>query len=445
MIPARQSTALELSIGPVLDADGVAVTDCVVGDFKLKKTTGNFAALNGSATLTHVSAGTYDLVLTTSDTDTVGLLTVAIDDTTNACAPVRMQVIEEAVYDALFAASAAGYGTAQTGDSFARLGAPAGASVSADIAAVLARTPSATSITNLNTVFATDFATNYDATNDVWKANVTHLGGSAITADAITNWHALFHNDSAEATLTLDTIADITSLRQFVALLARKDAAAAADLSSALGWINQNWGSGAGAYDNTTDSQQAIRDNMGTAQTGDAYAIVNSGTHGNAALRTLLLDVPTVAEFEARTIVAASYSTHSAADVWAVATRVLTAGTNIVLAKGVGVTGFTDIDAAGIRTAVGLASANLDTQLDALPTAAENATAVLTTQMTESYRTNGAAPTLAQACCETLAHLGEASTSGTTTKTLKKFNHSTVAATYTLDDAEDPTSITRAG
>lgn len=36
------------------------------------------------------------------------------------------------------------------------------------------------------------------------------------------------------------------------------------------------------------------------------------------------------------------------------------------------------LDAAGVRSAVGLASANLDTQLDALPTAAENATAVKT-------------------------------------------------------------------
>lgn len=35
-----------------------------------------------------------------------------------------------------------------------------------------------------------------------------------------------------------------------------------------------------------------------------------------------------------------------------------------------------DLDAAGVRAAVGLASANLDTQLDALPTAAENADAV---------------------------------------------------------------------
>ena len=61
-----------------------------------------------------------------------------------------------------------------------------------------------------------------------------------------------------------------------------------------------------------------------------------------------------------------SRSSHSASDVWASATRLLTAGTNIVLAKGVGVTGLNDLDAAGIRTAVGLATANLDTQLSAI-------------------------------------------------------------------------------
>lgn len=66
----------------------------------------------------------------------------------------------------------------------------------------------------------------------------------------------------------------------------------------------------------------------------------------------------------------------SATDVWSHATRLLTAGTNIVLAKGTGITGFNDLDAAGIRSAVGLGSANLDTQLAALPTAAENADAV---------------------------------------------------------------------
>lgn len=72
-------------------------------------------------------------------------------------------------------------------------------------------------------------------------------------------------------------------------------------------------------------------------------------------------------------IAAASFAANALDAVWSTATRVLTAGTNIVLAKGTGVTGFNDLDAAGVRAAVGLASANLDTQLAALPTAAENA------------------------------------------------------------------------
>lgn len=65
-----------------------------------------------------------------------------------------------------------------------------------------------------------------------------------------------------------------------------------------------------------------------------------------------------------------------ASSVWSNGTRILTAGTNIVLAKGTGVTGLNDLSAAGVRSAVGLASANLDTQLDALPTNAELATAL---------------------------------------------------------------------
>jgi hypothetical protein len=67
-----------------------------------------------------------------------------------------------------------------------------------------------------------------------------------------------------------------------------------------------------------------------------------------------------------------SRSSHSAADVWAATTRTLSAGTNIVLAKGTGVTGFTDLDAAGVRTAVGLASANLDTQLSTIDTVVDS-------------------------------------------------------------------------
>lgn len=70
-----------------------------------------------------------------------------------------------------------------------------------------------------------------------------------------------------------------------------------------------------------------------------------------AELNTALDPLPTAAE--------------NATAVWASGTRVLTGGTNIVLAKGTGITGFNDLDAAGIRAAVGLAAANLDTQLEA--------------------------------------------------------------------------------
>lgn len=78
-----------------------------------------------------------------------------------------------------------------------------------------------------------------------------------------------------------------------------------------------------------------------------------------------------------------------------------------------------------------------------IPTAVQIAAQVLTVALTESYRANGAAPTLAQAMCEVLAHLGETSIAGTT-KTIKKIDHSTTAATFTLNDATTPTSITRA-
>ncbi len=73
-----------------------------------------------------------------------------------------------------------------------------------------------------------------------------------------------------------------------------------------------------------------------TVQTGDSYAIVNSGTHGNAAIKGYVDDIGvagaglTAADDAILTAIAA-LNNIAAADVWAVATRVLTAGTNIQL------------------------------------------------------------------------------------------------------------------
>ena len=68
---------------------------------------------------------------------------------------------------------------------------------------------------------------------------------------------------------------------------------------------------------------------------------------------------------------------------------------------------------------------------------------VLASVLTESYATDGAAPTLTQAVMLILQHLSESSITGTT-KTVKQLDGSTTAATFTLDDASSPSSITRA-
>ena len=76
------------------------------------------------------------------------------------------------------------------------------------------------------------------------------------------------------------------------------------------------------------------------------------------------------------------------------------------------------------------------------PTKAET-DALLTTAMTESYATDGSTMTVAQALYLILANVSEFAISGTTL-TAKKLDGSTTAATYTLDDATNPTSRTRA-
>lgn len=68
---------------------------------------------------------------------------------------------------------------------------------------------------------------------------------------------------------------------------------------------------------------------------------------------------------------------------------------------------------------------------------------LLVTQMTESYAADGVAPTMTQALMLTQQSVQEFAIV-TTTRTVKKLDGSTTAATFTLDDATNPTSTTRA-
>jgi hypothetical protein len=107
-----------------------------------------------------------------------------------------------------------------------------------------------------------------------------------------------------------------------------------------------------------------------------------------ANLDTQLADLPTVAEFNARTLVASAYfdpATDTVANVTTVATTTNLTNLPSIPANWITAAGITagalngkgdwntvvPLDAAGTRTAVGLAAANLDTQLGDLPTVAE--------------------------------------------------------------------------
>lgn len=88
---------------------------------------------------------------------------------------------------------------------------------------------------------------------------------------------------------------------------------------------------------------------------------------------TLLQDIPTVAEFNARTIVSANYALEATLTAIKGATfNGTTDSLEAIRDRGdaawVTATGFSTLTQADVRTAVGLASANLDTQLNALGT-----------------------------------------------------------------------------
>lgn len=269
----RQATASQSKIiGPFLDDTDfkTAETGLTIANTDIKlMANGGSSANKNSGGGTHRVNGMYSVTFDATDTATVGSLDVSV--VVAGALPVfdRFTVLEEAVYDALFAASAPGYvanapvnvaqisgdataadnceaffdgtgyagtnnviptvstltgHTPQTGDAYARLGAPAGASVSADVAAVKAQTAAIETDTQ-------DIQSKIGTPGD--------LGGGATLA------------------------------------------ANAADMAG-------------GTFSSSTDSLEALRNR------GDSAWITATG-----------------------------FSTHSAADVWSVATRVLTANTNL--------------------------------------------------------------------------------------------------------------------
>lgn len=113
-----------------------------------------------------------------------------------------------------------------------------------------------------------------------------------------------------------------------------------------------------------------------------------------------------------------------------------------VMGTGTGVISDTTFFAGAINAAAIAADAIGSSEL-AASAANEIADAILARALTEGYSADGAAPTLQQALMMVLQMLTEFAISGTTL-TVRRLDGTTTAMTFTLNDATNPSSITRA-
>lgn len=101
----RQSTAVDLPLGPFLDeSDGkTAETTLTITqpDIRLKKNGGNWAQKNAAQTLSHEENGYYEVSLDSTDTNTLGILRIAVHE--SGALPVwdDYLVVPADVYDAI--------------------------------------------------------------------------------------------------------------------------------------------------------------------------------------------------------------------------------------------------------------------------------------------------------------------------------------------------------
>jgi hypothetical protein len=245
---------------------------------------------------------------------------------------------------------AAGTHNAQSGDAFARLGAPAGASVSADVASI--KTDTGTTIPNR--LPAALVGGRMDSSVGA-MANGT-VTAAAIATDAI-DADAIAASAVAEIQAGLSTL-DAAGVRTAIGL-------AAANLDTQLAALPTDAENADAVWD------EAIAGHLGAGSTGtalnaagsagDPWATAIPGAYGAGTAGKILGDNINA------TI--SSRSSHSAADVWAVVSRTLTAfsdssGVTTLLGRITSILGI--YTAADMRGAVGLATANLDTQIAAI-------------------------------------------------------------------------------
>lgn len=277
----RQATAVDVLIGPFVDsADGDSEEGGLTiaqADVRLSKNGQAGAQKNDNTSAAHDADGFYNCELDATDTDTVGQLTLYVHVAGALAVRHDFQVIEEAAYDNLFAASAPG---------------------------PLAANSTGSGLTAI-------------PWNAAWDAEV-----QSEAADALTVYDPPTKAELDSAVAPLATATDLATVAGY---LDTEIAAILADTNE----LQTDWANG-GRLDNILDARasQASVDEIPTnAELATALAAADDATLAaiaalnnlsaaqvNAEVDLALADYdgPTNAEMVARTLAAASYATATA-------------------------------------------------------------------------------------------------------------------------------------
>lgn len=414
----RQSTSAIVKIGPYISStDGnTAQTGLTVANtaVQLSKNGATMASKN-SGGCTHDALGYYTCTLDATDTNTVGRLQLMSHVATALPVYAEFNVLEEATYDITYPASATGLVPAnvtQFGGSAGTFasGLPAVNSTqinsSAPAAAGLALGFNGTAgpvsplgIARQGTAqAATGTTVQLDAAATF--ADDTPIGMTLVACGATTGYcqsRTVTDYVASTDTATVDAwgVTPTGAVTYYLFGTAPGSGGGgggldAAGVRAAVGLASANLDTQlAGVQSDTNDIQTRIPSALVSGRMDASVGAMAANTLTATAIATDAISAAKLATDAGTEIATANWANGTrtltagtnialakgtgitgfndiaATDVWAATTRTLSAGTNIVLAKGTGITGLNDLDASGVRTAVGLGSANLDTQLTA--------------------------------------------------------------------------------
>ena len=488
------------------DLDGVDMSVAATfaaGDVKIMKDEGAEA---NTTNLPTDEGSSYSLVLTATEMSAARIRIILIDQTATKVwldTSIGIETYGNASAEHAFDLDTAS--TAQTGDSYARIGAPAGASIAADLVVIdnfvddletrltatragyldnlsvapATATALSTAQADLDTITGADGVTLATSQGAItWDAQVYSVTGATANITFNGSGSGAVFAYTRGGTSTLYDAAYSTALQSEAnaacdTALTDYDAATGTELAAVdtkIDTIDTNvdailvdtnelqtdWVDG-GRLDNLLDGASSAGDPWTTAIPG-AYGVGTAGYIVGNNVDAPISTVDTVVDGIQTDLDNATDglgAIKTAVDSRMAEASINTTGGAVDNVTLVGTT-TTNTDMRGTDSAAtATALATVDTNVDAilvdtgttLPAtlAALNDISVsdiLTTQMTEAYAADGVAPTLAQALFLIQQTIGDFSITSTTLTT-KQLDGTTTAATYTLDDATNPTSRTR--